>query len=72
MEQIKKQIVSDTPHKGSAVTVTPGAVKNADRSEIEWKFTDDLGRVWLGSSVAEASTAEKGKFNLTLRLTRGR
>jgi putative intracellular protease/amidase len=72
MEQIKKQIVSDTPHKGSAVTVMPGAVKNADRSEIEWKFTDDQGRAWLGSSVAETSPAEQGKFNLTLRLTRGR
>ena len=72
MEKIEKQIVSDTPHKSSAVTVTPGGVKNADRSEIEWRFTDDQGRAWLGSSVGETSTEEKGKFNLTLRLTRGR
>jgi len=47
-------------------------MKNAERSEIEWKFTDDQGREWQGSAAAEASTEDKGKFNMTLRLARSR
>ena len=46
--------------------------KNPDRAEIEWKFTDDQGRAWHGSGVAETSAAEKGKFNLKLQLARAR
>ena len=67
----QKEIVNNTPHKSSAVTVTPVRSKIANRSEIEWKFTDDLGRRWVGSGVAEASAQEQGKFDLTLRLARG-
>ena len=58
------------PHKGSEVTITTGAAKSADRTEIEWKFTDNQGRPWQGSAMAEASTQEKGKSNLTVRLAR--
>ncbi len=69
IELTRKQVVSATPHTSSAVTLIPRASKATD---IEWKFTDDLGRAWVGSGVAEASAEEKGKFNLTLRLARGR
>jgi len=72
MELTQKQIVSNTPHKKSSVTISERAMKNAERSEIEWKFTDDQGRAWQGSAAAEASTEDKGKFNMTLRLARSR
>ena len=72
MELTQKQIVSNTPHKKSAVTISPGSGKNTDRSEFEWKFMDDQDRAWRGSAVGQASTKEKGKFNLTLRLTQVR
>jgi len=66
----RKQIVSDTPHTGSTVTVTPRATGSNDRAEIEWKFKDDEGRDWAGRAVAEPSAEERGKFNVTLRLAR--
>jgi len=47
------------------------AGKNSDRSEIECKFSDDQGRAWHGSGVAETSAEEKGKFNLKLQLVHG-
>jgi hypothetical protein len=71
MELTRKQIVSSTPHARSVVTLIPRATNGTDRSEIEWKFTDDLGRGWVGSGVAEPSE-EKGKFNMTVRLARAR
>jgi hypothetical protein len=72
MELTRKQLVSATPHTSSAVTLIPRATKASDRSEIEWKFTDDLGRNWVGSESAEPSNEEKGKFNLTLPLARAK
>jgi len=72
MELTRKQIISNTPHVSSPVSLTTHGGKNPDRSEIEWKFTDDQDRAWHGSGVAETSTEEKGKFNLKLQLVRGR
>jgi hypothetical protein len=72
MELTQKQIISNTPHVNSPVSVTTHPGKNPDRAEIEWKFTDDEGRAWHGSVAAETSAAEKGKFNLKLQLARGR
>ena len=72
METIRKQVVADTPHKTSAVVVTAKAPQNSDRGEIEWKFTDDRGRAWVGSSVVQPSAEENGKFSLTLRLARSK
>jgi putative intracellular protease/amidase len=69
---VRKQLVSDTPHAGSAVTLIPRAAKATDRSEIEWKFTDDLGRAWAGSGVAEPSSEETGKIDLSVRLARAK
>lgn len=71
-ELTRNQLVSATPHKSSAVTLIPRATKAIDRSEIEWKFTDDLGRPWVGSGIAEPSSEEIGKFNMTVRLARAR
>jgi putative intracellular protease/amidase/DNA-directed RNA polymerase subunit RPC12/RpoP len=70
MELTRRQLVSNTPHAGSAVTVVPRASRSDSRSEIEWKFKDDEGRGWRGVGVAEPSTDEKGKFVVTLRLAR--
>ena len=65
------EVISNTLHKKSSVTITPGSGKNADRSEFQWKFTDDQDRAWRGSAVGQA-TEEKGKFNLTLRLAQSK
>ena len=70
METIRKQVVADTPHKTSAVMVSAKGPAKSDRGEIEWKFTDDQGRAWIGDSLVQSSTEGKGKFNLTLSLTR--
>ena len=70
MELTRKQLVSNTPHAGSAVTVTPRPTKSNDRAEMGWKFRDDEGRAWAGSAVAEPSPEGKGKFLVTLKLAR--
>ena len=68
----KEQIVAETTHVSSNITVETNDRRNPDRSEITWKFKDDLGRAWVGLSVVEQSAEEKGKFNLTLNLTRAK
>jgi len=71
IELVQNEIVSNTPHKKSAVAITPRGVTSADRSEIEWKFTDDEGRAWKGSGLAESTPTAKG-INLTIRLERAK
>jgi putative intracellular protease/amidase len=70
MDLARKQIASETPHTSSVVTLTQRATRATGRSEIEWKFKDDLGRAWAGFAATEPATEEKDKFNMTLRLTR--
>jgi hypothetical protein len=72
METIKKQIVVDTPHKSSAVVVSAKGRTDSNREEIEWRFTDDQGRAWIGSGLAESSKEKTGAFNVSVRLARGR
>jgi putative intracellular protease/amidase len=72
METIRKQVVADTPHKTSAVVVTAKGPENSDRGEIEWRFTDDRGRAWVGSGLAETSKEKTGAFNVNVRLARAR
>ena len=68
----KEQIVTKTAHVSSNITVETNDRRNPDRSEITWKFKDDLGRAWAGLTVVEPSAEEKGKFNLTLNLARAK
>jgi putative intracellular protease/amidase len=70
MELTQKQVVSGTPHAASEVKVTPRLSKT--RSELEWSFTDDQRRGWIGTSVAEPSAKEQGKFDVTVRLARAK
>ena len=70
MELARQQIVSGTPHTSSPVTLISRASGATGRSEIEWKFKDDLGRAWAGFAATEPSADEKDKFKMTLRLTR--
>jgi hypothetical protein len=70
VELTRKQLVSNTPHAGSAVAVTTRASKSGDRAEIEWKFRDDEGRGWRGVGVCEHSPEEERKFIVTLKLPR--
>jgi putative intracellular protease/amidase len=72
MEMIKKQIVVDTPHKRSTVVVSAKAKTDSNREEIEWRFTDDQGRAWIGSGLAEASNEKLGSFNVCVRLARAK
>lgn len=72
IEAIKKQVVADTPHKGSAVVVSLKGAANSDRQGIEWKFTDDQGRAWIGSGLAEVSKDKTGAFDVSVRLARAR
>jgi len=70
-EMTRTQLVSNTPHAGSPVTVTTRASKKSnDRSEIEWRFKDDEGRGWRGFGIAEPSPEAKGKFLVTMKLAR--
>ena len=72
VELTKNQIATKTTHVSSNVTVESHDRRNPDRSEISWKFNDDLGRAWVGFTVVEPSADEKGKFNLTLNLARAK
>lgn len=70
VELTHKQLVSDTPHAGSPVTVVPRARRDSDRAELEWRFRDDEGRGWRGVGVVEPAPDEKGKFLVQLKLAR--
>lgn len=71
VELTHKQLVSDTPHTGSPVTVAARARRDSDRAELEWSFRDDEGRGWRGVGVIEPAPDEKGKFLVQLKLARG-
>lgn len=62
----------NTPHKRSAVVVSAKSKTDSNREEIEWRFTDDQGRAWIVSGLAEASKEKTGAFNVNVRLTRTR
>ena len=68
MDLMRKQIAT-TPHTSSPVTLVPRP-SNKDRSELEWKFKDDLGRAWIGHATAKPATDDGNKFNMTVKLTR--
>lgn len=70
VELTHKQLVSNTPHAGSAVNVTTRRAKDGEGSEMAWKFKDDENRRWNGAGAVRASTDETGKFVMTLQLTR--
>jgi putative intracellular protease/amidase/DNA-directed RNA polymerase subunit RPC12/RpoP len=65
VELTQKQVVA-TPHLTSPVVIVPRKKPN----ELQWKFTDDRGRKWLGSETVEPSAERKGKFIVTVRLNR--
>ena len=70
MDLMRKQIAT-TPHTQSPVTLVPRS-SNKDRSELEWKFQDDLGRAWVGFASAQPAADDKEKFNMTVKLQRER
>jgi putative intracellular protease/amidase len=70
VELTHKQLVSSTPHAGSAVDVTTRRAKAGEGSEIAWTFKDDENRRWNGEGAVRPATEEAGKFIMTLKLTR--
>ena len=69
VELTQKQLVSNTPHVGSAVAVTTRRA-TGEGSEMAWTFKDDENRRWNGEGAVRASADETGKFVMTLKLTR--
>jgi CubicO group peptidase (beta-lactamase class C family)/putative intracellular protease/amidase len=66
---VGKRVASATPHAATPVKVLPARKKNTEAgSEVRWEFKDDKGRNWSGIGVVESSGAEKGRFDLTLKL----
>jgi putative intracellular protease/amidase len=70
MDIARKQIVSATPHTSSQVVLNSRGSRSGDRSELEWKFKDDLGRPWVGFAAVAPANDESNKFNMTVKLTR--
>jgi CubicO group peptidase (beta-lactamase class C family)/putative intracellular protease/amidase len=71
VDRMGRQLASAAPPRASEVTVLPGRAEATDgRAELRWTFRDEQGRRWRGVGVAEASTEEKGRFVVTLRLAR--
>jgi putative intracellular protease/amidase len=62
----QKQVVDNTPHTSTPVVVLPRKKAN----ELQWKFTDERGRKWLGSQTVQPSAEAGGKFVATVRLIR--
>jgi len=64
------RIKAGTSHThGPMVVSSPSGNRSASSSQIRWKFKDDQGRDWRGFGAAEASSVEKDKFVLSVKLT---
>jgi putative intracellular protease/amidase len=70
VELTRKQLVSNTPHAGSAVDVTTRPAKNSEGPDIAWKFKDDENRRWNGEAAVRPSADATAKFVVTLKLIR--
>ena len=74
MNLMRKRIAANTAAAGMFTPISH--MRGAPRldqgtpNEIRWKFTDDQGRAWSGLGIVEPAPDEKGKFILTLKLTR--
>lgn len=69
VELTHKQLVSNTPHVGSAVALTTRRA-TGEGSEMAWTFRNDENRRWNGEGAVRASADETGKFLMTLKRTR--
>jgi putative intracellular protease/amidase len=69
MDVMRKKLAT-TPHTSTAVTIISRPSKSAEAATMEWRFADDLGRAWMGLAAAGPATVDKGKVDMTLRLTR--
>lgn len=70
MELTRKQLVSNTPHTSSPVTVMPHSGGDSERAQLAWRFKDDEGRGWHGVAAAAPAPDAQGKFVVELKLTR--
>jgi len=62
-----KRIASNTPHTKGAVTWSPSG---ANKSALNWKFTDDEGHAWNGKEQIDPASDQEGQFVVTLKLVR--
>jgi putative intracellular protease/amidase len=68
---ISKQIKEGTPHASGAVAMQAAPTDTRkDRREFQWTFTDEKGRGWRGACTIEPTADDKGKFSVSLKLSR--
>ena len=71
LDLLSKKVVSSTPRtRGPVTIVPPSPSQNSPKSEMTWKFTDELGQNWNGEGKVEAADGQPGKFLVTLKLVR--
>ncbi len=64
---LNKRIASNMHHIKGAVTLSPSG---ANKSAIDWKFTDDEGHAWNGVERIDPAPDQQGQFIVTLKLAR--
>src|SRR5947207_4007312 len=64
---LNKRIASNMRHIKGAVTLSPSG---ANKSAINWKFTDDEGHAWNGEERIDPAPNQQGQFVVTLKLAR--
>ncbi|HKF56068.1 MAG TPA: DJ-1/PfpI family protein, partial [Blastocatellia bacterium] len=69
IDTISKQIAAATPHTRSAPKVGE-RTGTPESAEIRWTLTDEKGRNWNGSAVAQPAPGEKGRFIVVVKLSR--
>jgi putative intracellular protease/amidase len=69
IDSISKQVASATPHTRSAPKVGE-RTGTGESAEVRWTLTDEKGRNWNGSAVAQPAPGEKGRFIVVVKLSR--
>jgi hypothetical protein len=72
IDVLRTRIQSNTSHTRDGVRIKSSGKAPADSPQINWRFTDAQGFGWQGVGLVEPSTEQRGKFILTLKLTRSR
>ena len=68
VDLLNNRIASKTPHtEKGPVTLRP---PNADKSALDWKFTDEEGGEWTGEEKIEPAPTQQGQFMMTVKLAR--
>lgn len=72
IDVVRTRIQSNTSHTRDGVLIKPPGKAPAGSSQIKWTFIDAQGFAWRGAGLVDPSPEQRGKFILTLKLTRSR